>query len=117
MSNAAPWAATAGNKFRELARSTENPTTKLLAEGLTSLTEALRELDDKREKVERRAHPSATESRPARPAAADELVDPKISKDRDDLVFTDQRGGVLRNSNWRARVFAPAVQGRAWGHA
>ncbi len=25
-------------------------------------------------------------------------------------MFTDQRGGVLRNSNWRARVFAPAVQ-------
>jgi hypothetical protein len=35
MSNAAPWAATAGNKFREAARSTE-----LLAEGLTALTEA-----------------------------------------------------------------------------
>ena len=30
-------------------------------------------------------------------------------KGRDDLVFTDQRGGVLRNSNWRARVFRPAV--------
>jgi hypothetical protein len=40
MSNAAPWASTAGNKFREVARSTENPTTKLLAEGLTALTEA-----------------------------------------------------------------------------
>ena len=50
MSNAAPWAVTAGNKFRELARSTENPTTKLLAEGLTALTEALRELDAKLEK-------------------------------------------------------------------
>jgi integrase len=24
-------------------------------------------------------------------------------------VFTDLRGGVLRNSNWRARVFDPAV--------
>jgi integrase len=24
-------------------------------------------------------------------------------------VFTDLRGGVLRNSNWRARVFEPAV--------
>jgi hypothetical protein len=41
MSNAAPCATTAGNKFRELARTTENPTTKLLAEGLTALTEAL----------------------------------------------------------------------------
>ena len=30
-------------------------------------------------------------------------------KARDDLVFTDLRGGVLRNSNWRARVFRPAV--------
>jgi integrase len=29
---------------------------------------------------------------------------------RDDLVFSDLRGGVLRNSNWRARVFRPAVE-------
>lgn len=27
-----------------------------------------------------------------------------------DSVFTDQRGGVLRNSNYRARVFEPAVR-------
>jgi integrase len=40
---------------------------------------------------------------------ADELSALMIGKDRDSLVFTDQRGGVLRNSNWRARVFAPAV--------
>jgi hypothetical protein len=33
-----------------------------------------------------------------------------IGKDRDDLVFTDLRGGVLRNSNWRARVFRPAIE-------
>jgi hypothetical protein len=52
MSNAAPWAATAGNKFGEVTRTTENPQTKLLAEGLTALTEALRELDAKLEKVE-----------------------------------------------------------------
>ena len=45
MSNAAPWATTAGYKFRVVARSTENPTTKLLAEGLTALAEAVRELD------------------------------------------------------------------------
>lgn len=31
-------------------------------------------------------------------------------KARDDLVFADQPGGVLRNSNWRARVFRPAVE-------
>jgi hypothetical protein len=54
MSNAAPWASTAGNKFREVARTTENQTTKLLAEGLTALTEALRELDDRLEKVDQR---------------------------------------------------------------
>jgi hypothetical protein len=36
---------TAGNKFREVARTTENPTTKLLAEGLTHLAEGVRELD------------------------------------------------------------------------
>jgi hypothetical protein len=46
MSNAAPWAATASNKLREAARSTDNPTTKLLSEGLTALAEALRELDN-----------------------------------------------------------------------
>jgi len=58
MSNAAPWAATAGNKFREVARTTENPTTKLLAEGLTALTEALRELDDRPGKMEQQARSS-----------------------------------------------------------
>jgi hypothetical protein len=59
MSNAAPWASTAGNKFREVARSTENPATKLLAEGLTALTEALRELDDKLEKIDQRVRSSS----------------------------------------------------------
>ena len=44
MSNAAHWAVSAANKFGEVARTTENPTTKLLAEGLTHLTEAIREL-------------------------------------------------------------------------
>jgi integrase len=43
-------------------------------------------------------------------ALAAELAALMIGKDRDALVFTDQRGGVLRNSNWRARVFAPAVE-------
>jgi hypothetical protein len=52
MSNAAPWASTAGNKFREVVRTTENTATKLLAEGLTALTEALRELDDHLETIE-----------------------------------------------------------------
>ena len=41
---------------------------------------------------------------------ADELSALMVGKDRDALVFTDQRGGVLRNSNWRARVFQPAVE-------
>ena len=56
MSNAAPWATTTGNKFREVARYTDNPTTKLLAEGLTALAEAVRELDAKLEKVEQHAN-------------------------------------------------------------
>jgi hypothetical protein len=43
MSNAAPWASTAGNKSRAVARTTDNPSTKLLAERLTALTEALRD--------------------------------------------------------------------------
>ena len=42
-------------------------------------------------------------------AFAEELAALMTGKGRDDLVFTDQRGGVLRNSNWRARVFRPAV--------
>jgi integrase len=42
-------------------------------------------------------------------AIADELAALMVGKGRDDLVFTDLRGGVLRNSNWRARVFEPAV--------
>lgn len=44
MSDAAAWAVTAANKFREVERTTENPTTKLLAEGLTALAEAIRDL-------------------------------------------------------------------------
>lgn len=40
---------------------------------------------------------------------ADELSALMIDKGRDHLVFTDLRGGVLRNSNWRARVFDKAV--------
>jgi integrase len=32
-----------------------------------------------------------------------------VGNGRDDLVFTDQRGGVLRTSNWRVRVFRPAL--------
>jgi hypothetical protein len=44
MSNAAHWAASAGNKFREVARTSDNPTTVMLAEGLTHLSEAVSEL-------------------------------------------------------------------------
>lgn len=47
MSNsAAQWATSAANHFRAVARTTENPTTKQLAEGLTHLAEAIRELGD-----------------------------------------------------------------------
>jgi hypothetical protein len=53
VSNAAPWASTAGNKFREVARTTENPTTKLLAEGLTYLTGLLTELNAELAHVEK----------------------------------------------------------------
>ena len=42
------------NIFRDVARSTENPTTKLLAEGLTALSEAIRELDHELTKVGQR---------------------------------------------------------------
>jgi hypothetical protein len=57
MSNAASWAATAGNKFREVSRSTENPTTKLLAEGLAALTESVRELDQELRSVRHHVEP------------------------------------------------------------
>src|SRR6201995_3929779 len=43
-------------------------------------------------------------------AVAEELAALMTDKARDDLVYTDLRGGVLRNSNWRARVFRPAVE-------
>jgi hypothetical protein len=46
MSNAANWATSAGNKSRQVAREATNPSTKLLAEGLTHLAEGVRELDD-----------------------------------------------------------------------
>lgn len=52
MTNAAHWAVSAGTKFREVARTTENPTTKQLAEGLTHLSEAVRELHQELEFVE-----------------------------------------------------------------
>jgi integrase len=42
-------------------------------------------------------------------ALVEELAVLMTGKARDDLVFADQHGGVLRNSNWRARVFRPAV--------
>jgi hypothetical protein len=53
MSNAAAWAGTAGNKFRQAARESTNPTTVLIAEGLTALAEAIRELDLQVEKGRR----------------------------------------------------------------
>lgn len=43
-------------------------------------------------------------------ALGDELAALMVGKGRDELVFADLRRGVLRNSNWRARVFEPAVQ-------
>jgi integrase len=43
-------------------------------------------------------------------ALSDELSALEVGKGRGDLVFTDLRGGVLRNSNFRARVFRPAVE-------
>jgi hypothetical protein len=45
--NSAQWATSAANKFREVARDTENPASKALAEGLTHLAEAVRALDPK----------------------------------------------------------------------
>jgi hypothetical protein len=55
MSSSVQWAVSASNKFREVARTTDNPTTKLLAEGLTALTESLRELDANLGKLEQQS--------------------------------------------------------------
>ena len=41
---------------------------------------------------------------------ADELAALMVGKGRDDLVFTNLRGGVLRGSNFRPRFFDPAVE-------
>ncbi|MGH3635814.1 MAG: tyrosine-type recombinase/integrase [Mycobacterium sp.] len=41
---------------------------------------------------------------------AEELATLMVGKDRDDLVFSAADGGVLRVSNWRPRVFNPAVK-------
>jgi integrase len=43
-------------------------------------------------------------------ALAAELSALMVGKGREDLVFTAVRGGVLRVSNYRKAVFAPAVQ-------
>lgn len=40
---------------------------------------------------------------------ADELAALMVGKRRADLVFTDTRGNVIRNNNWRTRVFNRAV--------
>lgn len=55
MSNAASWAATAENKFRQVTRESTNPTTVVLAEGLAALAEAVRELDRELEQVRHRS--------------------------------------------------------------
>jgi integrase len=41
---------------------------------------------------------------------AEELAALMVGKGRDDLVFTNRRGNVLRGSNYRPRVFDPAVR-------
>ena len=41
---------------------------------------------------------------------ADDMPASMVGKARDELVFADARGGVLRNSNWRARVLELAVR-------
>jgi integrase len=46
---------------------------------------------------------------PFPPTIADDLAKLMVGKKRGDLVFANTRGNVLRNSNWRARVFSPAV--------
>ncbi|MCV7060071.1 hypothetical protein H7I76_05305 [Mycolicibacterium vaccae] len=45
MTDAAAWAVTASNKFREVERTTENLTTKLAPKVSTALANAIRELN------------------------------------------------------------------------
>jgi hypothetical protein len=56
--NAAPSATTAGHRFREATRTTENPTIKLLDNGLIAAAEALQELDAKLEKADQQVRSS-----------------------------------------------------------
>ena len=50
--NSATWAISAANSFRAVARDTENPVTKQLAEGLTYLSEAVTDLHQELEAAE-----------------------------------------------------------------
>jgi Tfp pilus assembly protein FimV len=52
MGNSSAWAVSAGIKFREVQRTSENPTTVALAEGLTHLSEAVRELHQELESIQ-----------------------------------------------------------------
>ena len=54
MGNAASWAATAGNKFRQASKASDDPALAHLAEGLTALAEAVRELDHDLGNMDRR---------------------------------------------------------------
>jgi excisionase family DNA binding protein len=60
MSNSSQWATSAANKFGAVIRETENPTTKLLAQGLRELAEAVRDLGAELERVEKRVTSTPT---------------------------------------------------------
>jgi len=63
MGNAAHWASTAGNKFRDVARTTDNPTTKVCRRN-DSTHRSHQELDTRLEKIEKRG-PAAGQRRSA----------------------------------------------------
>jgi hypothetical protein len=45
------WAGTAANKFRQAAKASDDPATTLIAEGLTALAEAVRDLGQEQENL------------------------------------------------------------------
>jgi hypothetical protein len=121
MSNATHWAVSAANKFREVQRSPENPTTNLLAEGLTYLSEAVRDLHQEVDslesksrlfqRVKQRHSLLQTERGPAVLAMPDALRDNTLQQavvtrerikileeERDRLIWAYMRGGGRSDS-------------------
>jgi integrase len=70
------------------------------------ITQAVAEADGRLEWKSPKDH--ERRSVPFAPFLADELAKQMVGKGREDLLFSASRGGALRVSTWRPRVFNPA---------